>query len=75
MQYIGKYCLFAHQLELERGKFFNIDRSERICKHCSLRNVEDEFHFILICAFYERIREKQNKHYFNKKPSALKLIE
>ena len=30
----------------------------RICKHCSLGNVEDEFHFILICPFYERIREK-----------------
>ena len=40
------------------GDFFNIDRSERICKHCSLGNVEYEFHLILICPFYERIREK-----------------
>ena len=34
------------QLQLERGRFFDIDRSERICKHCSLGNVEYEFRFI-----------------------------
>ena len=57
MQYICKYRLSAHQLELERGRFFNIDRSERICKHCSLGNVEDEFHFILICPFMQELEK------------------
>ena len=49
--------------------------SDRICKHCSLGNVEDEFHFILICPFYARIREKHIKQYYYKNPSALKLIQ
>ena len=67
-QYISKYRLFVHQLELERGRFFNIDRSEKICTHCSLGNVEDDPNFILICPFYERIREKHIKKYYYKKP-------
>ena len=65
----------AHKLELEHGRFFDIDRSERICKHCSLGNVEYTFHFILICPFYERMKEKHIEIYYYKKPSALKLIQ
>ena len=74
-KYISKHCLPAYLLELERGRFFDIDRSERICKHCLMGNVEYEFHFILICPFYERIKEKHIKKYYYKKPSALKLIQ
>lgn len=57
VQFISKYRLSSHQLEIERGRFYNIHRNERVCKLCSLSQIEDEFHFILICPFYKEIRK------------------
>ena len=31
------------------GRHHNIDVSDRVCKLCNLREVEDEYHFLLIC--------------------------
>ena len=42
-QHISKYRLSAHQLELERRRFFNIDRIERICKHVHWKMLEMSF--------------------------------
>ena len=32
-------------------------RSERICKHCNLNLIENEFHFLLLCSLYEPERK------------------
>ena len=37
-----------HDLEIERGRYRNIPRDQRLCKIC-LDEVEDEYHFILRC--------------------------
>ena len=46
-------------LEVQRGKWKNIPRHERICKVCDGGEVEDVFHFILKCQLY-----KQERKYF-----------
>ena len=46
----------VHDLEIERGRYRNVPRNERICKVCSDNKVEDEFHFILQCVAYSDIR-------------------
>lgn len=75
VQFISKYRLSSHQLEIERGRFYNIHRNERVCKLCSLSQIEDEFHFILICPFYKEIRKLYVKKYYYEKPSVFKLIQ
>lgn len=57
VQFISKYRLSSHmhQLEIERGRFYNIPRNDRVCKLYSLSQIEDEFYFILICPFYKEI--------------------
>ena len=47
----------AHKLEIEKGRYLNINRNERICKNCKLGVVEDEAHFILECPVYSEHRE------------------
>ena len=44
---ISKYRLHAHNLNIETGRYFNIDRNERKCNMCDGNYVEDEYHFIL----------------------------
>ena len=39
-------------LEVEVGRFRDTPLSDRICKLCSLNNVEDEYHLLLECPIY-----------------------
>lgn len=32
-----------HQVKIKRGKLYNIPRNERVCKICSLSQIEDSF--------------------------------
>ena len=45
-------------LEVEMGRRSGTAHEDRICKCCSLQQVEDETHFIFECEGYDTIREK-----------------
>lgn len=51
---IKKYHVSFHQSRFEQEIFHNIQNSRRFCKLCSPSEIEDDFHFILICPFYEK---------------------
>ena len=38
-----------HILEIERGRYKNIKREERLCQHCCLNKIDDEEHFLFTC--------------------------
>jgi len=42
------FRMSSHQLFIEQGRYNNTIRSQRICQHCNLHEIEDEFHFILV---------------------------
>ena len=42
---LTKFRCSAHRLAIEEGRYRNIDRNERICVHCNMGIVEDEYHF------------------------------
>ena len=44
-------------LNVETGRFRNIDLSERLCNLCPLSEVEDEYHFLCICPKYSDLRQ------------------
>ncbi len=67
--------LSAHKLQIEYGRYRNIDRQDRKCTLCNLNDVEDEFHFILKCPVYNDLRNKYIKSYYRRRPSMFKLIE
>lgn len=60
---IKKYHVSFHQSRFEREIFHNIQNSKRFCKLCSPSEIEDDFHFILICPFY---KEKKDFIFKNK---------
>ena len=55
------YCQLrceAHALEIELGRHRRIDRQDRLCTNCDSHNVEDIFHFMCECSYYNDLRLK-----------------
>lgn len=53
---ICKYRISAHSLSIERGRYKNIPKGERICKKCNASQIEDEMHFFIHCPSYRTYR-------------------
>ena len=49
---ITKIRMSAHKLNIELGRYNNIERPEKICTLCDAKEIEDEYHFILQCPRY-----------------------
>ena len=71
---LAKLRLSSHSLNIETGRHRNIDRSNRKCSACNLNDIEDEFHFTLICPAYENLRKQYIDKYFYTRPSVYKFI-
>ena len=74
--YICKLRISAHSLQIQTGRFSrnNIPRNERLCQVCQNGEIEDEFHFSLVCPKYEHLRRKYLDKYFYIRPSMFKFI-
>jgi hypothetical protein len=46
-----KFRCGSHKLPIEMGRFFSIDRSDRICDLCNKEELGDEFHYLFNCTF------------------------
>ena len=51
------YRICADKLEIEKGCYFQINRTERFCKICNDLEIEDENHFLWQCEKYRKERE------------------
>lgn len=70
---LTKFRLSSHDLAVERGRFVNIPRSERICKYCHSKMIENEYHFLLVCPLYTELRRKYLKPYYCRWPTLNKF--
>ena len=46
----------CHDLEIERARYRNVPRAERLCRMCNSGIIEDEYHFLMCCDFYNELR-------------------
>ena len=72
---LAKLRLSSHHLNIETGRHRNIERSQRKCILCNSQDLEDEYHFSLICPAYSDLRKVYIQKYFFVKPSMFKFIE
>ena len=70
---ISKIRLSSHNLNIEIGRHRQIERNNRKCPFCDLNELEDEYHFILICPQYCDIKIRYIKKYYYTRPTMLKL--
>ena len=71
---ITKFRLSSHNLAIETGRYIATDRSKRICFSC-VDEIEDEYHFILVCPLHNSLRKQHIKPYNWKNPSVYKRIK
>ena len=73
--YICKMHISAHNLNIETGRFYDLDGHERVCSMCNLNVVEDEYHYILQCEKYIDVRRRYLKKYYWLRLSCFKLVQ
>lgn len=61
---ITKFRLYAHNLNIETGKYANIERQQRLCEQCNMNRIEDCNRFLLVCPKYKTIRQMYFKSYY-----------
>ena len=59
---ITKFRISGHNLKTEKGRYVNVDRSDRKCPLCNMNEIEDEYHFKLRCPIYEIARKRHIKN-------------
>ena len=47
-----------NSLPVNVHRYYNIRRDERICDKCLSNDTADEFHYLFVCPYFERVREK-----------------
>lgn len=69
--------LSSHSLRIETGRHGQnrIARRERLCQMCTKVDIEDEYHFVLVCPVYNELRVKYISRYYRLNPSVLKFTQ
>ena len=54
---LSKFRRNAHSLAIEKGRYSNIERQNRVCLSCDTGEVENEYHFFSTCPHYISLRK------------------
>ena len=53
---LAQFRLGILPLHIETGRFVNTPLENRICNLCNLNEIENEYHFIMVCPLYAEYR-------------------
>lgn len=67
-----KFKTLNHKLPIQSGRINNIPRRERLCTKCELGDIGDEFHYILVCPYFNGTRRQYIKKYYFVRPNCIK---
>ena len=59
-----KFRTMNHSLPIEKGRYFNIERSQRLCTLCNKDIIGDEYHYLFECTYFDTDRKKYIPRYF-----------
>ena len=70
---LSQFRLSSHDLEIERSRYANVNRDDRICLFCNSNKIENEYHNLLTCSFYMDLRKTYLKRYYYQWPTLNKF--
>lgn len=73
--YMCKFRTMNHSFPIEKGRYTNIDRADRICNLCRKNTIGDEFHYLFECTHFSIDRRKYIQQYYIRHPNSYKLKE
>ena len=53
----------------------NVECRLRTCIYCDINEIEDEFHFVIVCPKYTYLRNKYITKYYINGPSMFKFVQ
>ena len=68
---IIRYLTTNNNLPVNVFRYADIDREDRICIKCNQRDIGDEFHYLLICPFFNQKRAEMLPKKYTKRPNAI----
>ncbi len=71
---LTRFLTSGHNLFVETGRWANIPRNARLCPF-GCTDIEDEYHFALVCPNFLDIRKKYIKKHFYQRPSMYKFVQ
>ena len=72
-QAISKMRLSSHKLNIEKGRYTGVPRNDRKCELCNKNDIEDEYHFMIVCDVYNDLRREYIPSYYINRPSVYKF--
>ena len=57
-RHFSKFRISNHKLEIEAGRYSNTKAEDRLCTVCDLSKIENEFHLLYHCPFYDDLRNE-----------------
>ena len=60
---LTRFRISSCNSEIEKRPQRNIDVTERICRNCNSRNIENEYHLLLACIMYSELRSRLLEKY------------
>lgn len=61
---LTRFRTSSHSLLIETGRYDGTPRADRTCKSCNMKQIESEYHFLLVCPLYRDLRLKYFTSYF-----------
>ena len=74
---LTKLRLSSHELRIELDRYSRnrTPKELRYCILCNVNDVEDEYHFVLVCPAFTGLRKKYIEAYHYKNPNGFKFYE
>ena len=72
--HLGKLRTGNHQFPCERGRWQELELSERKCLLCSRQEIGDEFHYLLVCPSFNSERKRFIKIHYYSNPNIFKAL-
>ena len=66
--------LSSHDLKIETGRYNNTIRDNRKCDLCTLIEIEDEYHFLLVCPVLSNLRKIYIKKLLFQRTKRLQIV-
>ena len=68
---IIRFLTTNNNLPVNVLRYADINREDRICIKCNQRDIGDEFHYLLICPFFNQKRAEMLPKKYTKRPNAI----
>lgn len=67
-----KFRTCNHKFPIEKGRWDNVELSERKCELCQKNDIGDNYHYLLVCPFFTSQRKQYMDPYYFVRPNVIK---